>query len=150
MLQLKMLVFTERLPKVEKITVDFDLALTAEQRTRSRQSILLADQQQVYLRLPRGTILNEGDFLKSENQDYTARIIAQPEPVITIISDNKLDLIRAAYHLGNRHVAVEITLNYLRISPDPVLQSMLTHLGLTVQAEVTPFYPETGAYRHHH
>lgn len=145
-----MLVFTECLSKSLNKVVDFELALTAEQRTRSRQSISLADGKSVYLRLRRGTLLNAGDLLQSENANYIARIIAQPESVITIYATHSLDLIRGAYHLGNRHVPVEITSDYLRISPDPVLQKMLIHLGLEIQTEVAPFYPELGAYHHHH
>jgi urease accessory protein len=144
-----MLIFTECLSQSVNITFDLKLALTAEQRTRSRQSIDLPDGKKVYLRLPRGTILNEGDLLKSENAQVIAQIIAQSEPVITIYASNPLHLIRAAYHLGNRHVPVEISSDYLRISPDPVLQEMLIHLGLEIQTEVVSFYPEPGAYHHH-
>jgi urease accessory protein len=145
-----MLMFTERLSKSVNKAVDFELALTAEQRTRSRQSISLADGKSIDLRLPRGTYLNEGDLLQSEQSNYIARIIAQPESVITIYATHSFDLMRAAYHLGNRHVPVEITSDYLRISPDPVLQTMLINLGLEIQAEMAPFYPESGAYHHHH
>ncbi len=145
-----MIIFTERLSQSVNATVSFDLALTAEQRSRSRQSITLPDGTQVYLKLPRGTVLNENDLLKSENTNDMTRIIAQSEPVITIITDNPLNLIRAAYHLGNRHIPVEVTSDYLRISPDPVLQSMLIYLGLNIKTEVAPFYPELGAYHSHH
>ncbi|MGB3405830.1 MAG: urease accessory protein UreE [Microcoleaceae cyanobacterium] len=144
-----MLIFTERLSKSINTVIHFDLALTAEQRTRSRQSIHLPNGQQIYLRLPRGTLLTEGDLLKAEQSDYITKIIAQPEAVITVISQNDLDLIRAAYHLGNRHVPIEITSNYLRFSPDPVLESMLIHLGLDLKQETAPFYPESGAYHSH-
>lgn len=144
-----MLIFTERLSKSIHTEINFDLALTAEQRTRSRQSIGLPNGQQIYLRLPRGTRLTEGDLLKAEQSDCITQIIAQPEAVITVFSQNPLDLIRAAYHLGNRHVSIEITSNYLRFSPDPVLESMVIDLGLKIKKENAPFYPESGAYHSH-
>ena len=77
-------------------------------------------------------------------------MIAKPEPIITVRANHSLDLLKAAYHLGNRHVRLEITSDYLRFSPDPVLSSMLVNQGLTIQEEIAPFYPEGGAYGHHH
>jgi urease accessory protein len=145
-----MLIFTERLSQSINTVIHFDLALTAEQRTRSRQSIELPNGQQIYLRLPRGILLMEGDLLKAEKLDCITKIIAQPEPVITVFSQNPLDLTRAAYHLGNRHIAIEITSNYLRFSPDPVLESMVKNLGLNIKKETAPFSPEPGAYHSHH
>jgi urease accessory protein len=103
----------------------------------------------VFLRLPRGTLLRDGDIVEDENTGETLKIIAKPEPVYTITAATGLDLLRAAYHLGNRHVPCEITTHYLRISPDPVLRDMLEHLGLKVEEDILPFQPETGAYGHH-
>jgi urease accessory protein len=76
--------------------------------------------------------------------------VAKPEPVLTATAQNPLDLLRAAYHLGNRHIPLEIAATHLRLSPDPVLKSMLEHLGMEVREEISPFYPEMGAYGHHH
>ncbi|TAE46900.1 MAG: urease accessory protein UreE, partial [Oscillatoriales cyanobacterium] len=59
-------------------------------------------------------------------------------------------LMRAAYHLGNRHVALEVADNYLRLSRDSVLQGMLEKMGLEVIEEIVPFQPEIGAYAHSH
>jgi urease accessory protein len=73
-----------------------------------------------------------------------------PEPVITVKANTELELIRAAYHLGNRHVPLEITSTYLRLSPDSVLESMLVKMGLEILEEIAPFYPEKGAYGHDH
>ncbi|MEB3212114.1 MAG: urease accessory protein UreE, partial [Leptolyngbyaceae bacterium] len=71
------------------------------------------------------------------------------EAVLTVRGQTSLDLMKAAYHLGNRHVAVEVNADYLRLSPDPVLKNMLVQMGLTVTEDVQPFTPETGAYHHH-
>jgi urease accessory protein len=100
------------------------------------------------LRLPRGTVLKDGDLLRSQTGEII-KIAAKPEPVMTVVANNPLDLLRAAYHLGNRHVSLEIATTYLRLSRDRVLQTMLERLGLTVTEEVVPFQPEIGAYHQH-
>jgi urease accessory protein len=104
----------------------------------------------LYLRLPRGTILKDGDLLQSEEGDIGVQIIAKPEPVLTVTSPIPIKLLKASYHLGNRHVPLEVAPTYLRLSPDPVVQGMLEQLGVEVKAEVVPFQPESGAYGHHH
>lgn len=145
-----MLTFTQRLSADVNIPVSFSLALTAEERTRTRHRFEVPEGQVIYLRLPRGTVLHNGDLLKSEGGDVVVRIVAKPEPVITVTSQTPVDLLRASYHLGNRHVPLEVAPHYLRLSPDPVLQAMLEQLGVAVKEEVLPFQPERGAYGHHH
>jgi urease accessory protein len=131
-------------------TVSFTLSLTAQERTRTRHRFETPDGQVLYLRLPRGTVLQDGDLLQSEGGDVVMRIAAKPEPVLTVTSQKPVDLLRASYHLGNRHVPLEVSPHYLRLSPDPVLQAMLEQMGVQVQEEVVPFQPETGAYSHSH
>jgi len=137
----------------DNIEINFILRLTAEQRMRSHQRIELDNQQVIYLRLPRGTILKTGDILAGENTNNNyqifAKIEAKLEPVITVTATNNLDLIKAAYHLGNRHIPLEIKPNYLRLNPDTILEKMLIQLGLNVTQETQPFYPEIGAYHQH-
>lgn len=145
-----MLTFTQRLSADVDIPVSFSLALTAEERTRTRHRFEVPEGQVIYLRLPRGTVLQNGDLLKSEGGDVVLRIVAKPEPVITVTSQTPIDLLRASYHLGNRHVPLEVAPHYLRLSPDPVLQAMLKQLGVAVKEDVLPFQPESGAYGHHH
>jgi urease accessory protein len=143
-----MLTVTRRLPPNPDAVVSVTLALTASERTRSRHRFETEDGT-VFLRLPRGTVLQDGDILLDETNENLVRIVAKSEPVITVTAHHELDLLRAAYHLGNRHVPVEITRRYLRLAPDSVLESMLEHLGLHVKSEIATFYPETGAYGHH-
>lgn len=126
------------------------LSLTAEERTRSRYHFLTDDDTAVFLQLPRGTTLQNGDLLAATTDEMFVRVVAKPELVLTITSDDSLNLLRAAYHLGNRHVSLEIAPTYLRLSPDPVLEAMLIHLGLQLITEVAPFCPQGGAYSHHH
>jgi urease accessory protein len=145
-----MVVLTKRLSVETKIEANFTLALTAEARTKTRQRLEIAEEKWVGLRLPRGTVLKDGDLLLSEEDKVVVRIVAQPEPVMTVRGETQLDLLKAAYHLGNRHVPIEITPEYLRLTPDSVLHSLLIRMGLQVTEEIAPFYPETGAYSHSH
>ena len=132
------------------VTVNFTLSLTAEERTRTRHRYQMPDGTDVYLRLPRGTILEDGDLLQSEDSNVVVRIAAKPESVLTVTAQEPIGLLRASYHLGNRHVLLEVAPDYLRLSPDPVLQAMLEQMGVTITQEVVPFKPERGAYGHHH
>lgn len=147
-----MLTLTQRKSANSDTSIHSTLALTAIERTRSRHRFEMSDGNAVFLRLPRGTVLQNGDILSDETSGICVKIIAKPEPVLTVTSPNYLNLLKAAYHLGNRHVPCELTANYLRLSPDSVLQTMLEHLGLKVKEELTPFFPEAGAYAnaHHH
>lgn len=145
-----MLTLTQHQPPNPDTPVTLILALTAEERTRSRHHFETEDGVVVFLRLPRGTVLRNGDILQDETSGVRVRIAAKPEPVFTVIAQTPIDLLRAAYHLGNRHVPVEITATYLRLSPDSVLRAMLEQLGLQVKEETVPFQPETGAYGQHH
>ncbi|MGL5133526.1 MAG: urease accessory protein UreE [Planktothrix sp.] len=145
-----MIIFTQLVPEKEHQQVTVNLALTAEERTKTRQYIETLAGETYYLRLPRGIGLKAGDLLTSDAQDIWAKVVAKPEPIITVRANHSLDLLKAAYHLGNRHVQLEITPDYLRFSPDPVLSSMLVYQGLIIQEEIAPFYPERGAYGHDH
>lgn len=145
-----MLSLTQRLPANPDAAVSFTLSLTAEERRRSRHRYKAPDGQAMYLRLPRGTVLRDRDLLLSDSGDIVVCVQAKPEPVLTVTAKTPLALLKAAYHLGNRHVALEITTTYLRLSPDPVLKTMLEQMDLEVKEEVVPFQPEVGAYGHQH
>lgn len=141
--------FVRRISAPETQTPDYVLSLTAEERTRSRFQFQAENGQAVHLNLPRGTTLRDGDWLESDTGKL-AKIAAKPEPVLVVTSDSFLDLLQAAYHLGNRHVALEITKTSLCLLPDPVLQHLLEHRGLQMTHETIPFHPEIGAYGHNH
>lgn len=145
-----MLILTQHLKPLANPSVRFTLSLTAEERTRSRHQFCSREGELIQLYLPRGTVLRDGDCLLDEKGENLTRVIAQPEPVLTVVAQTPVDLLRAAYHLGNRHVPLEITPTYLRISADAVLKGMLDHLGLSVVEETAPFQPEVGAYSHSH
>lgn len=130
--------------------VQSTLILSAEERQRSRYLCQSSTGEVLLLSLPRGTVLADGDCLTTALGDYWVRIQAKAEPVLLVQASNSLNLMRAAYHLGNRHVPLELTPQTLKLSADPVLREMLEHLGLTVREGLEPFNPEAGAYGHSH
>lgn len=144
-----MLTLSQRKPPNPNLVVSSTLALTAQERTRSRHRFQTEGGQTVLLHLPRGTVLRDGDLLQADDNSLV-RVIAKPEPVLSVSATTQRELLQAAYHLGNRHVPVEITATYLRLSPDSVLQTMLEQLGLQVTEAVLPFQPEVGAYSPNH
>lgn len=147
-----MITITERTrsPAADSYEVT-DYAMTAETRERARQQLTLPDGRDIHLQLPRGSVLQPGDVLLTEKGEAVIRVIAEAEAVYTIRAEHPLALLRAAYHLGNRHVAMEVTKHYLRIKPDHVLLHLIEHLGsLRVTEEQSPFIPDAGAYVHHH
>jgi urease accessory protein len=145
-----MLTFTKQLPANPDAVVGFTLALTADDRTRSRHRFETDSGEALHLHLPRGTVLRDRDLLESEDGSCLVRVTAKPESVLTVRAATPLLLLRAAYHLGNRHVYLEVSDSYLRFAPDSVLQAMLEKMGLQVTEETVPFQPEIGAYGHSH
>lgn len=125
------------------------LALTAEERTRLRGLRHSTNGQPLLLQLPRGEPLEPGEFLAPEGGPERVQVAAAPEPLLRVQAADGLALLQAAYHLGNRHVAMEIHLQELRLLHDPVLAHLLRHRGLSVEAIEAPFHPETGAYGGH-
>lgn len=99
--------------------------------------------------LPRGTLVRGGDVLVAEDGSLI-RVQAAPQPVLVISPcaehGSTFDLVRAAYHLGNRHVQIELAPDHLKIEPDHVLADMLRAMHLTVKETQAAFEPEGGAY----
>ncbi len=125
------------------------LELNFDARTKSRLRTRLADGEEVGLFLPRGTILRGGDRLQAQD-GRVVEVVSAPEDLLEARCADAFALARAAYHLGNRHVAVQVGEGWLRIQADHVLETMLTGLGAQVQALSAPFEPEAGAYAHGH
>lgn len=135
----------ERLNEAEALPVQAHLTLPFESRRKSRLRTHLDSGEDVGLFLPRGTVLRSGDRLRTA----CGRVIevrAAPEAVSTARADDPLVLARAAYHLGNRHVALQLGSGWLRYLHDHVLDRMVMELGLDVCEEQAPFEPEAGAY----
>jgi urease accessory protein len=127
----------------ERIRLDFDA------RCKSRLLVRLEGGGQAALIVERGRVLRGGDRLRLED-GREIEIVAADESLLEARSDDALLIAKAAYHLGNRHVAVQVLDGRLRFLADHVLGEMLKGLGLNVSALVAPFEPEGGAYGHHH
>lgn len=141
------------------VTLDWDV------RQKSRFDAESSDGRRVGVFLPRGTVVRGGDVLITQDGSLL-RVIAAPQPVLRITActdhhhghdhDPAFDLMRAAYHLGNRHVPIELQPDHLKIEPDHVLADMLRAMHLNVAEVRGPFEPEGGAYAaghghgHHH
>ncbi len=123
-----------------------ELRLPIDKRIKSRLRAQLEDGREVGLFLPRGLTLRNGDLLQSDD-GLVVRIEAAPEPVSTVRSSNALALARACYHLGNRHVPLQVEAGWVRYLHDHVLDTMVRGLGLEVTFEEAPFEPEAGAYQ---
>lgn len=145
-----MITVTQCLPSLPSNAATVTLTLTAEERTHARGRYRAASGEEVQLLLTRGTVLRGGDWLASADGAATVRIEAAIEPVLTVRATDPHTLMRAVYHLGNRHVPLELKQDFLRLSPDPVLADMLRRLGLELTEESAPFEPEAGAYGSHH
>ncbi len=122
------------------------LELTAEERTRLRGLRHSRCGQPLLLQLPRGEALRPGEWLATGEGHAQVRVDPAAEPLLRVQSDTPKDLLQAAYHLGNRHVALEVRPGELRLLADPVLEELLRQRGLAVHQASEPFHPEPGAY----
>lgn len=124
------------------------LALAFDPRCKSRLRTQLASGEECGLFLERGTVLRGGDKLLA-NDGRVVEIVAASEKLMECISGEPLLIAKAAYHLGNRHVAVHLLPGKLRFVADHVLGVMVRGLGLNVSEIEAPFEPESGAYGSH-
>lgn len=130
-----------------KVDVKGRLELPFEMRQKSRFKAKLASGEEVGVTLPRGEILRGGDLVTASD-GRVFEVVSQPEKLLHIErkSEKPADLAKIAYHLGNRHVPVEVGEGYLRIAEDHVLERMVEGLGAKVARVTAPFEPEAGAY----
>ena len=131
------------LKRAASVELDWDV------RQKSRFDITDSTGRQLGVFLPRGTLVRGGDVLVAEDGSMV-RVQAAPQPVLVITPcaehGSAFDLVRAAYHLGNRHVQIELQPDHLKIEPDHVLADMLRAMHLTVKEATVAFEPEGGAY----
>lgn len=126
----------------EKLSLDF------ETRCKSRLRTRLVSGEDCGLFLERGTVLRDGDRLLARDGRVVA-VVAAPESLMEAVSGDPLLIAKAAYHLGNRHVAVHLLPGRLRFVADHVLGEMIRGLGLKLATIEAPFEPESGAYGGH-
>ena len=131
------------LKRATTVELDWDV------RQKSRFAATDSAGRELGIFLPRGTLVRGGDVLVAEDGSMV-RVIAAPQPVLVITHcashGTPFDLTRATYHLGNRHVPIELQPDHLKIEPDHVLAEMLRAMHLIVKAQDLPFEPEGGAY----
>ena len=131
------------LKRAATVELDWDV------RQKSRFECTDSQGRRIGVFLPRGTLVRGGDVLVAEDGSMV-RVIAAPQPVLVIQHvagrGSVFDLIRAAYHLGNRHVPIELKPDHLKIEPDHVLADMLRAMHLVVLETQAAFEPEGGAY----
>lgn len=132
------------------------LVLDWHTRSKSRFGASDGNGRQLAVVLPRGSVLRGGDLLVAQDGSLL-RVEAAAETLLRVRADDALALLRAAYHLGNRHVQLELRDDALQLEPDPVLEQMLLRMGLHVETVQAAFEPEAGAYgdavahgHHHH
>ncbi|MGS0753345.1 urease accessory protein UreE [Roseateles sp. GG27B] len=124
------------------VALDWDL------RQRSRFTANDEQGRELGVVLPRGQVVRGGDVLLAEDGSLL-RVVAAPQPVLIVTlaaGAPAFDLLRAAYHLGNRHVPLELQPGRLLLEPDSVLAEMLQRMGLRVEETLAGFEPEGGAY----
>lgn len=129
------------------VTVYASVTLTLEQRRRSRQLLTLDNsEEQVGMAIDRGLTLRDGDLLVTEDNQHI-KVYAAKEQVVRVTASSAWQLARAAYHLGNRHVLLEIGEGFLQFEHDPILIDMLHQIGgLTTETVHAIFEPDVGAY----
>jgi urease accessory protein len=132
--------------RASTLTLDWDT------RQKSRFDATDSQGRALGVFLPRGAVVRGGDVLVAEDGSLV-RVQAAPQDVLRITActehGSPFDLTRAAYHLGNRHVTIELQPDHLKIEPDHVLADMLRAMHMTVVAVSEPFEPENGAYGDH-
>jgi len=145
----------EAFEKLQNATeCDFEVVVNYEARKKSRHKAVTTCGTHLGWFLERGHVLEHGEFLKCSN-GKVVRVTAADESVSDVSTSNALQLTRAAYHLGNRHVPLQVGEGFLRYQHDHVLDDMVRGLGLAVSHATKPFHPENGAYHggggaHHH
>ena len=132
------------------------VTLAYDDRHRRRMRLSADTQEALLLDLPQAAVLREGDGLMLDGEAGWIEVHAAREPLLEVTAADPLLLLRLAWHLGNRHLPVEIVPARLLIRPDHVIAGMIRGLGGQVREIAAPFTPEGGAYgptghgHHHH
>ncbi|MDC4699811.1 urease accessory protein UreE [Acinetobacter baumannii] len=143
-----MKIYTQRLEDISPDQAFETVELTFDTRQKSRFRAALSSGVDIGADLPRSGILRSGSYIATQEGDVL-RVDAKPERLMKVTAQTEFDLLKAAYHLGNRHVPLMLTPTALYFEPDHVLAEMVEGLGLTVTETDHPFEPESGAYAQH-
>ena len=144
----KQIVVTDWIKEKPRLGSFLTLTLSSEERRVLRGKRLTDCDQEIILQLPREGKLNDGDILSTNESNFYVEIIAKTEDLIEISSNSKIELIKTAYHLGNRHVEVEIREGILLTKSDYVIKNMVLNFKVDVKNTKKKFFPERGAHSH--
>ena len=144
----KQIVVTDWIKEKPKLGSILKLTLSSDERRILRGKRLTDCDQELILQLPREGKLKDGDILATNESNIYVEIIAKTEDLIEISSNSKIELIKTAYHLGNRHVEVEIKEGILLTKSDYVIKNMLLNFKVDVKNTKKKFFPERGAHSH--
>ena len=144
----KQIVVTDWSKEKPKLGLFLKLTLSSDERRSLRGKRLTDCDQEIILQLPREGKLNDGDILSTNESDFYVEIIAKTEDLIEISSNSRIELIKTAYHLGNRHVEVEIEEDILLTKSDYVIENMLKNFNVDIVNTKKKFFPERGAHSH--
>ena len=144
----KQLVVTDWIKEKPRLGSFLKLTLSSDERRILRGKRLTDCNQEIILQLPREGTLNDGDILLTNKYNFFVEIIAKTENLMEISSNSKVELIKTAYHLGNRHVEVEIEEDILLTKSDYVIKNMLLNFKVDVKNTKKKFFPERGAHSH--
>ena len=144
----KQIVVTDWIKEKPQVGTILKLTLNSDERRILRGKRLTDCDQEIILQLPRKRQLNDGDILSTNDSNFYIEIIAKTENLIEISSNSKIELIKTAYHLGNRHVEVEIQENILLTKSDYIIENMLKNFNVDIVNTQRKFFPERGAHNH--
>ena len=144
----KQIVVTDWINEKPRLGSFLKLTLSSDERRILRGKRLTDCDQEIILQLPRKGKLNDGDILSTSESNFYIEIVAKTESLIEISSNSKIELIKTAYHLGNRHVEVEIEEDTLLTKDDYVIENMLKNFNVDIVNTQKKFFPERGAHSH--
>jgi urease accessory protein len=152
-LELSRLTPAEQACVVPRADITATVCLPFDLRCRTRLRALLSTGDDVAIVLPRGSMMRGGSVLHSADGKHVVEVVAADEELLEVQADDAFGLLRAAYHLGNRHVQLQVLPGSLRLPYDYVLADMVVRMGAKAAKINAPFDPEPGAYSaggHHH
>ena len=125
-----------------------NLTLCSDQRKILRGRKLSDCNTELILQLPREGKINDGDIFRTNQENIFIHVIAKKEKLFQISTSKSIDMLKVSYHLGNRHIALEINDNYVFIKEDYVIRILLEKLGAEIKLVHKKFFPEDGAFLH--
>ena len=144
----RQIVVTDWIKEKPRLGSFLKLILSSDERRILRGKRLTDCDQEIILQLPREGKLKDGDILSTNESNFYVEIIAKTENLIEISSKCNIEIIKTAYHLGNRHVEVEIKEDILLTKSDHVIENMLKNFNVEIVNTQKKFFPERGAHSH--